>query len=40
MESLFAHNFPNSDSTHKIFGMHVQNGYVYLSTKKVLFLEL
>ena len=31
-----AHNFPSSDYFHKIFGMHLQKGLVYLSSKKVL----
>ena len=32
--SLFAHNFPNSDYLHKIFGMLLTNGSVYFYTKK------
>ena len=33
-------NFPNSGSFHKIFGMHLQKGFVYLYSKNVLPLLL
>ena len=34
--SLSALNFPSSGYFHKIFGMHLQKGLVYLHTKKFL----
>ena len=34
--SLSAHNLPSSGYFHKIFGMHLQTGSVYLCTKKCL----
>ena len=34
--SLSAHNFPSSGDFHKIFGMHLQKGLVYLYIKKFL----
>ena len=38
--SLSAHNVPSSGYFHKIFGMHLQKGLVYLCTKKFLLLFL